>query len=475
MSEVFDNTTFSVAQSTIGATLLGSFTGTSAVSGFAGATVNGTIDRPGSAVGLDLNIGGIVQAGLPGTYTGFSTPLGGGEPVYYFDVTPAGLQAPVTLAVTAGALPALNVLTPINTTNVTAPDSAIICFAEGTLIRTARGDVAVEHLSVGDLALTTSGEHRPIRWLGHRSIACRNHPNSDGVLPVRILAGALAEGLPARDLVVSPGHAICFDILGEKFVPASVLVNGATIVRDAVETVTYWHVELDSHDVILAEGQPAESYLDMRNRSFFTESGVVGLTAVPDAPILTHADFCRPYYADGVVVETVRTLLRARALELGWELDGAPLAGLHLEVDGRTIEPETDGLLARFVLPASAQDVWLVSQTSVPHHVASYADARTLGVCIEGLTMEDGLGDLRRVALDDGLLCLGFHAVEGGRQRWTAGRARLPAELFAGCRGTLSLTVALAGPALPRWVAPAVAAHDATATPARLPRLAIAA
>ena len=91
------------------------------------------------------------------------------------------------------------------------------------------------------------------------------------------------------------------------------LVNGTTITRVEVDEVTYWHVELDSHDVILAENLPAESYLDMGNRCFFREADVVDLAAGPDAPVVAHADFCRPYVDRGPLLDAVRARLAARA------------------------------------------------------------------------------------------------------------------------------------------------------------------
>jgi hypothetical protein len=80
--------------------------------------------------------------------------------------------------------------------------------------------------------------------------------------PIRIRAGAFGANLPRRDLRLSPGHHLFADGL---LVPASALVNGETILVDPVEPVTYWHVELDSHDVLLAEALPCDSYLDTGN------------------------------------------------------------------------------------------------------------------------------------------------------------------------------------------------------------------
>ena len=187
------------------------------------------------------------------------------------------------------------------------------CYASGTLIRTVRGDVAVENLAIGDRVVTASGEARAIRWIGHRTMDAR-HARPAEVMPVRIFAHAFGPNRPARDLVVSPGHAICLDMMGEILIPASSLINGTTIVQENVERVTYWHIELDSHDLLIAENLPAESYLEMDNRGFFADAAAVLLHATPDGKVKTHADFCRPFHMSGPVVDAARqaTLAIAR-------------------------------------------------------------------------------------------------------------------------------------------------------------------
>ena len=336
-----------------------------------------------------------------------------------------------------------------------APQAAAVCFAQGTRIRTTRGEVAVEALAVGDVTVTAAGAERAIRWLGYRAVDCRRHPRPNEVLPVRIAAHAFGEGRPARDLVLSPGHSVCVDMLGEVLIPASALVNGTTIVQEQADTVTYWHVALDAHEVILAENLPCESYLEMGNRGFFaSEAGATVLHAAPDAPVTDHTAFCRPFHEAGAMVAAVRERLAARAAALGWTLREGALADLHLVVDGCRLEPEVRGLSARFLVPAGAGTVWLVSDTSVPAQVGASADERTLGVCLAGLAVVDGFAETQ-VAADDGRLCVGFHAPEAGPQRWTAGRARLPAALWEGCRGSFFIRIDLARPALPRWGRPA--------------------
>lgn len=193
-------------------------------------------------------------------------------------------------------------------------ETAVTCFVTGTLIRTTRGDVAVEALAVGDLAVTASGEPRAIRWIGHRTMVCARHARPAEVMPVRIGAHAFGPDRPARALRVSPGHAICLDVLGEILVPAASLLNSETIVQEDVAHVTYWHVELDSHDLLMAENLPTESYLEMGNRGFFADADAISLHATPDAQAKTHADFCRPFHASGPLVEAARraTLETAR-------------------------------------------------------------------------------------------------------------------------------------------------------------------
>lgn len=338
----------------------------------------------------------------------------------------------------------------------------VVCFAAGTRIRVAQqdgavADVAVETLAVGDHAVTASGAHRPIRWIGHRTMACQGRKD---VLPVRIAAGAFGQGRPARDLLVSPAHAICVDLFDEVLIPAIRLVNGTTITQLEADEVTYWHVELDSHDILLAEGLPAESYLECGNRRFFANTEVTDLAAVPDARPEGALPFCRPLHEDGPLVAFVRTRLDARARTLGWHLVEEAFAGLHVVADGQTIRPHLSDLSAHFILPAGARDVRLVSQTSVPAHVMpGTTDDRRLGVPVGALTIGNGEHGFRTIPLDDPQLETGFYAMDddgnGTSWRWTDGSASLPASLWTSESGVVFLQVRLSGPALPRWVEPA--------------------
>jgi len=184
-----------------------------------------------------------------------------------------------------------------------------VCFCSGTQIRTTRGEVAVEDLAVGDLAVTASGVARPIKWIGHRKV----EQPLRAAWPVRVMAGAFGEGLPARDLFLSPGHAVCVDVMDAVFVPVSQLINGATIAQVEVADVTYWHVELESHDVLLAEGMPCESYMDAGNRAFFGREYGRLAEIDPARAAESLARYARPFVDKGPVVAAIRQRLDARA------------------------------------------------------------------------------------------------------------------------------------------------------------------
>ena len=143
--------------------------------------------------------------------------------------------------------------------NGTLDTIVLPCFLSGTRLLTDRGEVAVEALREHDGVVTLSGRVRPVRWIGVRRLDCRLHPHPEAILPVRIRAGAFGPGLPTRDLFVSPDHAIYAEGV---LIPVKHLVNGSTLARVRPAFICYHHVELDSHDIIFADGLATESYLD---------------------------------------------------------------------------------------------------------------------------------------------------------------------------------------------------------------------
>ena len=145
----------------------------------------------------------------------------------------------------------------------------VVCFAKGTQITTARGPVAVEKLKQTDTVLTISGNYAPLKWVGHRRVDCKRHSDPAQAMPVCIHKDAFGDNLPVRDLYVSPLHSVYVD---GHFIPALDLVNGLNVTQENTSKISYYHVELENHNVIYAEGLPAESYLDDGNRSFFSDT-----------------------------------------------------------------------------------------------------------------------------------------------------------------------------------------------------------
>lgn len=145
--------------------------------------------------------------------------------------------------------------------------SFVVCFVAGTRIATPAGWASVEDLRIGDLVLTADGRAAPVCWVGMQTVVSF-FADPLHAFPVRIAAGALGEGLPVRDLLVSPDHALLID---GTLVQAGALVNGTTIVRETSmpDRFTYYHVELDDHALILAEGVTAETFVDNVTRRRF--------------------------------------------------------------------------------------------------------------------------------------------------------------------------------------------------------------
>ncbi|MFD2141884.1 Hint domain-containing protein [Ancylobacter oerskovii] len=161
---------------------------------------------------------------------------------------------------------------------VNTTDPFVVCFLPGTLIATPTGEARIETLRAGDLVLTAEGATKPVRWLARQTVSTV-FADPLRVLPIRIAAGALGDDLPARDLFVSPDHALLIDGM---LVQAGALINGTTIIRQTVmpQTFTYYHVELDDHSLILAEGVPAESFVDNVARRWFDN-----WQEAPEAPV----------------------------------------------------------------------------------------------------------------------------------------------------------------------------------------------
>jgi len=206
------------------------------------------------------------------------------------------------------------------------------CFCRGTLIRTPSGDRPVEDLRIGDPVMTEGGP-LPLKWIGRRSYRGWPAVGNQDAQPILFKAGALAHRVPARDLRVSPEHAMLVDGM---LIPACRLANGVSIVKmQGVEDIDYFHLEFDSHAVIFAEGAATESFVDDDSRMLFHNAGEYR-RLYPDEPP-RRAEFCAPRVESGTALDAVRRMLAARAAILRPDGTVPPRDSRgHLDVAGRT-------------------------------------------------------------------------------------------------------------------------------------------
>ena len=217
---------------------------------------------PGSpSVGpADVDNGSLVTQGIALNFTGYGpahaqtfnnvlTLLDDGE-----------VEAPESFTYTLDQLTGTNVSLAPGTAEVTTIQALDECFLAGTHLLTERGYRPVEDLQIGDRVQTVEDKLVPIKWIGrqtrHRFMA---HPQRS--LPIQIKAGALGENRPRRDLFVSPDHAVLFEGV---LINAGALENGVSIVKTFPDIYVYYHIELENHALLDAEGVPAESFYPNR-------------------------------------------------------------------------------------------------------------------------------------------------------------------------------------------------------------------
>jgi len=164
------------------------------------------------------------------------------------------------------------------------------CFEKDTLIATPAGDMVVSSLKIGDKVMTQDGRAVDIKWMGYQAINSFFAKKHDS-MPIKIIAGALGDALPKNDLYVSPDHAFLMDGL---LVNASALVNGDNIfqVQAWAGDVEYYHIETEDHEIILAEGVPAETLLDNSGREKFANYKEFQ-ELYPEGKVMKELDFPR--------------------------------------------------------------------------------------------------------------------------------------------------------------------------------------
>lgn len=144
----------------------------------------------------------------------------------------------------------------------------VVCFCDDTLILTPTGERRIATLVAGDAVVTAKSGVQKIVWIGKRKLTTADLVAAPHLKPVRIRAGALGAGVPTSDLLVSPQHRVLLvskiaeSMFGQKeiFVQAIKLVGAEGIEQvTSVAPVTYVHILFEGHQVVFANGAPAES------------------------------------------------------------------------------------------------------------------------------------------------------------------------------------------------------------------------
>ncbi len=420
---------------------------------------NGVMEYDGPSFVTGSTVNGMITGATAGDQLVFDHAYLPGEgDIFAYD------PSTQTLTVTKDSIPILTIdhlsgVTPLTSASFEAVGPShdtiqIVCFAAGTHIRTPSGERVVESLAPGDIVFALAdgqASPQPVKWVGRRRIDLRAHPRPETVAPVHIQHDALAAKVPHTDLLLSPDHAIFVD---GKLICARQLINGATIWQETdLPSIEYFHIELDSHAILLAEGLPVESYLNTGNRGFFANS---------DEPLVLHpnptdesdyptreAGSCAPFVWDEASVRPVWQRLADRAAAIGWPVPQhvtTTEANLCLLADRRIVKPLfSDSDLVIFDLPRGAPEVRLLSRAQSPTEARPWLeDRRRLGVRVKRIVLR-GADNLHEVPVDHPDLTQGWWAVERDGQvmsRWTDGNAVLPLPAMS---GNVMLEIHLAG------------------------------
>ncbi len=149
-----------------------------------------------------------------------------------------------------------------DSTFFTGDNTGVVCFVKGTAIRTPKGDRSVEALQVGDWVTTLDNGPQRIVWIGSRQVSARQLALNPNLKPIRIAPDITGGYAP---LIVSPQHGLVVQMDGaeETLVRAKHLARlrgGKARVMLGCKGVTYFHVMFEGHQIMLANGAPAESF-----------------------------------------------------------------------------------------------------------------------------------------------------------------------------------------------------------------------
>jgi hypothetical protein len=242
--------------------------------------------------------------------------------------------------------------------------------------------------------------------------------------------GAIADNVPHRDLHVTKGHALYIDGV---LIPVEFLVNHRSIVwDDRARDIAIYHIELETHDVLIADGAPAETYRDDGNRWLFQNINP-SWHLPPQIP-------CASVLTGGPIVDGIwRHLLDRTGPRPNFALTNE--ADVHLLVDGERIDGRMsdDGRYLFCLNLHKPCDVWIVSRASAPDELGLTRDPRQLGIAIQRIMIWRG-ARLRLIEASDPLLRIGFNGYEPAEGiRWTTGEAQIAEELLGELIGSVDV------------------------------------
>jgi len=281
------------------------------VTSFDSGFVNNAIDHNGTGV-LGFSYTALTFSNIAFVISGTSDATGETQLIEFLNGTGAVVGSLTDAQVVDGTISFNGNFSSIRFTSsgglsINSITTTINCFCAGTRIATPDGEVAVETLKAGDTVLRADGGVSTVKWLGRQDIDVRT---SDPLMvnPICISAGALGENIPARDLWVTQDHAIG---IGGSLINAGALVNGSSIyqVREMpLDGFTYYHIETDAHELILAEGVAAETYIDYRAEGSFENADERMARIIPemDLPRVSSARMLPEGIRDRLLVQDRR-------------------------------------------------------------------------------------------------------------------------------------------------------------------------
>lgn len=347
-------------------------------------------------------------------------------------------------------------------TNSLGTSAVLVCFLSGSMIRTSKGDVAVEDIQIGDQVVTFDWRNnqdviRPVIWTGKGHCKVRfDLPDDEAGWPVRVIKNAISDGVPYKDMLITAEHCLFFR---DRFVPVRMLVNGVSIFYDkSITSYDYYHVETEQHSVITADGMLTESYLDTGNRSSFRQEGKIATLrgAVKNwaddagAPLGVERSFVEPLFRTLEWRENsvVGTKISTTKIETTTDPD------LHLITQtGAVIRPmRKTAHHYSFMLPPNTESVRIVSRSTRPSDVIGpfVDDRRYMGVAVADVQLQCAKQQFDITSHLQDEKPAGWHDTDWTDCAWTNGNAELPLgdHLTHGKMGILSMTIRAAGPYL---------------------------